>query len=327
MKNSQADIVVTLSPSGRQFNAQPNTSVLESGLSAGIALPYSCTDGRCGDCRAKIIAGELRKIRFHDFALSESEKISGVCLLCANTADSDLTIEVTEAQAVEDIPHQQLRGKLCHLDYLPGVMVARFKISRGKAFRFLPGQYAKVTLPEREPKLLPIANCPCESRYLEFHLPTVYGDEYHAVKNLGRSERVIFEGPTGVFTWRDNEPLKARPNTLFITTGYSFAALKPVIEHVISNDREDPCWLIWIATEQVGQYHHNLCRSWADAFDWFSYVPIADNDCLKAELDRLDLKSTKTYISANSAATNLSIEKLVSAGIPSDLIIVDDTVR
>ena len=50
---------VTLSPSGRAFDAEPDRNVLQSALDAGVALPYSCRTGNCRTCRAKIVSGEV----------------------------------------------------------------------------------------------------------------------------------------------------------------------------------------------------------------------------------------------------------------------------
>ncbi len=323
MYKESTEITVTLSPSGRQFVALPNNSLLESGLGAGIALPYSCSDGRCGDCRAKVISGNVRKTRFHDFTLSESEKIAGVCLLCSNEADSNLTIEVSEANAVDDIPQQQLRGKLCHVEQLADMVIARFKITRGKALRFLPGQYLQLTLPGTAPWLLPIANCPCEPRFLEFHIPTHHTRECHLINNISRSDRVILDGPQGVFTHRI--PAKTAENKLFIAEGQHFAAVKPLIEHVISQDNEQPCTMLWIATDQVGHYRHNLCRSWADAFDWFYYMPLANTDVLLPKISSMDLLSTDIYISASSTRREQIAEQLVANGANREYIVIDST--
>ena len=157
---------VVIAPGGKSFYARSDSSLLESGLGSGIALPYSCANGSCGDCRAKILSGQVRKIRFHDFALTESEKLGGVCLLCANTAETDLTIEVDEATSARDIPLQSLRGKVCHIEKLPDVAIVRFKLARGRALRYIPGQYATIAAGNGMSVTLPIANCPCEPDYL-----------------------------------------------------------------------------------------------------------------------------------------------------------------
>lgn len=301
-------------------------SLLESGLAAGVALPYRCANGSCGDCRATVVTGTVDKFRFHDYTLTESEKLAGVCLLCSSIAKTDLTIEVTEADSAEDIPLQQLRGKVCHVEYLPEILLIRFKIIRGKALRFLPGQYTTLTLPGQRPRLLPIANCPCEPGFIEFHIlhSTYTADQPR------RNERAVIEGPTGVFNLRRETPAQPQGNKILITTGEHFAAIKPLIELMLSNDKETACELIWIATDQAGQYHHNLCRSWSDAFDWFHYSPLPAVSSLGPHLHKQckkNLPLTDFYISATSQECRQVTTLLTSIGVAPTSMIIDTTLH
>lgn len=55
-------------------------SVLDCASAAGIDVPFSCTSGVCGTCRAKVVEGEVRMDR--NFALEKSEVASGFVLTC-----------------------------------------------------------------------------------------------------------------------------------------------------------------------------------------------------------------------------------------------------
>ena len=50
---------VTLKPSGHTFQVEEGRRILDAGLEAGIAMPYSCRAGTCRTCRGKIIEGEV----------------------------------------------------------------------------------------------------------------------------------------------------------------------------------------------------------------------------------------------------------------------------
>lgn len=322
-----------LKPGGRQFAALPNTSLLESGLSAGVALPYSCANGSCGDCRAKILSGETKKIHFHDYALTEAEKLAGVCLLCANSATSNLTIEVSQASSAEDIPLQTLPAKVCHIEPLSRLSIVRFKLTRGKAFRFLPGQYATITLKNNNSIHLPIANCPCESNFIEFHSPdtlTGHANDLAQLSTLAPRDRVTLSGPHGTFTpnLQQQVTTDARRQSVFIAVGAGFAAIKPLIEQLMQLDQEPPCTLIWIATEDVTHYRHNLCRSWADAFDNIDYASlnsITDFTIDKIKKLQLTLANSDIYISGEQHCCKTVNQVLCSAGMPPDAITIDKT--
>ncbi|QNN55848.1 phenylacetate-CoA oxygenase/reductase subunit PaaK [Diaphorobacter ruginosibacter] len=55
-------------------------SILDAASAAGMEVPYSCTSGVCGTCRAKLVAGEVRMER--NFALDKKEVANGYVLTC-----------------------------------------------------------------------------------------------------------------------------------------------------------------------------------------------------------------------------------------------------
>jgi len=140
------------------------------------------------------------------------------------------------------------------------VDIVAFKFTRGKALRFLPGQQVKLTEPDGRTAELPIASCPCDAQYLEFHLTaeTVLADK------SGQSVQNILSNIT-------------ESKRLFLSEGGDFGQLQGMIEQVLNDESDIPCCLIWKATEKVTQYRSNLCRSWHDAFDQFYFVPLSSD--------------------------------------------------
>ena len=314
--NTEANPTVTLSPSGRSFTSHPHSTLLESGLSAGIALPYRCSNGTCGDCRAIVKSGHTEPVRFHDYVLSDSEKLNHTVLLCSSRALNDLEIEVIEASHPQDIPVQQLNTKLCHREVTANTLIVRLRIIRGKVLRFLAGQYAKITIPRCEPLLLPIASCPCETGYLELHLPMHLSDHCRTLESLRRSDKIAIEGPYGAFAIQDSTLYKG--HHIFIAEGSGFAAIKPLLEHVIATELEPQCTFYRVDAEP---YKNNLCRSWADAFDWFTYHTVPDVDTLLLALNEKQCTPPATYyVSArNKHLTNCLRETTKSTVIIDEL--------
>jgi ring-1,2-phenylacetyl-CoA epoxidase subunit PaaE len=55
-------------------------SILDAASAAGLEVPFSCTSGVCGTCRAKLVEGEVRMER--NFALDKKEVAAGYVLTC-----------------------------------------------------------------------------------------------------------------------------------------------------------------------------------------------------------------------------------------------------
>lgn len=65
----------------REFEFQKEQpSILDGASSAGIEVPFSCTSGVCGTCRAKLLEGRVRMERC--FALDKQDVTAGFVLCC-----------------------------------------------------------------------------------------------------------------------------------------------------------------------------------------------------------------------------------------------------
>ncbi len=77
----QARIVIVRDGLQREIEFQHGQpSILDCASGAGLEVPFSCTSGVCGTCRAKVIEGEVRMER--NFALDKNEVAAGFVLTC-----------------------------------------------------------------------------------------------------------------------------------------------------------------------------------------------------------------------------------------------------
>ena len=72
----------SLEPSGKKFPVQPNETILQAALRAGVVLPYGCKDGACGSCKSQLLEGEVDYGNYQKKALSDDERAQGSVLIC-----------------------------------------------------------------------------------------------------------------------------------------------------------------------------------------------------------------------------------------------------
>lgn len=77
----RARIVIVRDGLKREFDFQKDDpSILDAASSAGLEVPFSCTSGVCGTCRAKLVEGQVRMTR--NFALDKADLAAGFVLTC-----------------------------------------------------------------------------------------------------------------------------------------------------------------------------------------------------------------------------------------------------
>jgi CDP-4-dehydro-6-deoxyglucose reductase len=76
---------------GRYFTVTEHEIILDAALRQGEALPYSCRNGYCGTCKAKLINGQIKSIS-DNFLLAKETRERGELLLCQSKAISDIEI-------------------------------------------------------------------------------------------------------------------------------------------------------------------------------------------------------------------------------------------
>lgn len=267
---------IRLLPSGKEFAAEKNESVLEAALRSGIALNYNCNSGTCGGCGGRLLSGQVRETRQHDFHFSDTLKAQGHVLLCVTAAQSDLEIEVKEAGGIEDIPLQMITTKVEHMERIQDdTMILHLHTPRAQTLRFLAGQHLSLAIAGMPPRNKSLASCPCNAMHLQFHIRRVPGDPFseYVFTQLKISQTVTVEGPWGNFSLDESSK---RP-IIFVAYETGFATIKSIIEHAIALELEQPLHLYWMVHRPGNHYLNNLCRSWLDALDNFSYTALTGN--------------------------------------------------
>ncbi len=266
---AQASVI----PSGHEFFVEGAESLLEAGLRGGLALNYGCSNGNCGLCKMRVVSGETRRIRHHDYSLTEAEKGLGYLLGCCYTAVTDVVLEADEAGGTADIPRQQVPLRIKKIEIGDDVLILSTRTPRTSRLRFLAGQGAELAIEHVGRGHYPIASCPCDDMNLQFHLARDPEDPVasYLAESAHNNDLISLEGPRGTFVLDENSP----NSLLFVAESIGFAAIKGLIEHAMALDAAERIVLLRVGGEGP-PYLHNLCRAWNDALDNFDYVTLDD---------------------------------------------------
>ena len=276
---------VRIQPSGHEFFVEGADTLLEAALRAGLALNYGCSNGNCGQCKARVVSGQVMKVRPHDYVLSEADKASGCALMCSNTAVTDVVIEAGEAHLASDIPLQHITAHVKSVEQASDdMLILKLQTPRNNRLRFLAGQNAILQLGHALSAEFPVASCPCDDRNLQFHIRNLPGNPFsdYVATRLTNGEAVTVEGPKGSFVLREdsNRPL------IFIAFSAGFAPVKSLLEHAMALDVAESVHLYWVVSREDNLYLSNWPRAWADALDNFQYTPLVAGTDLETAAGR-----------------------------------------
>lgn len=313
---------VKMIPSGHEFFVDGNESILEAAVRSGLRLNYGCASGNCGECKVRLVSGEIYRIRDHDYVLSEREKQLGYLLSCSHTAVTDIQLEAAEAHSPSDLLEQEIEAQVRKLEpQTDGLMLLHVQTPRTNTLRFMAGQRARLRLSDGVEQELPIASCPCNGRNLLFSVRRGDGAFSQAVfDTLKPRQPVTLTGPYGDFVLAED----ATEPAVFIAIEDGIAPVKSLVEHAVSIDSIEAFNLYWSVPGMQMHYHQPWCRALRDTLDNFAYTPLVDAACddllALLESDLEDLQANRYYVAGPSSAVAAVATALLKAGVPKERI-------
>ena len=319
---------IQLNKHGKNFECSENDSILEGGLRHGLAMHYECSNGTCGACVAKLVDGDIKQIKHHDFSLSGEQKNQGEFLMCCNAPVSDAVLEVELIGDVKSIPIQAIETKVKKVRFInDNLAIITLRTPRSKTLQFMAGQDVELSF-NGSTSRYPLASCPCHGMELEFHIRNMPEDAFAAAlftKKIKSKSVVDLEGPKGIFVLKESS---TRP-MVFIAWDSGFAPIRSLVEHAFSLKMSNPVIFYWAyPADEQAPYLENHAKSWKVIVDDYTYTPIAcefdrssKNDCHKVAkqiFDALDLhiiNQSDLYVSAPAEVLIYLGELLLENGL------------
>jgi CDP-4-dehydro-6-deoxyglucose reductase len=271
---------VTVQPSLHQFSADPDKSVLDAALAAGILLPYSCRSGACSTCKARVMSGTVEGGNSAAQILTPEEIREGFTLLCQARATSDLVIESREIRLASDIQIRKLPSRVTSIERpTADVALLKLQLPATESFRFYAGQYVEIILKDGKRRSYSMANPPHDAAALELHIRHLPGglftDHVFGAGATQMKEREILrvEGPFGSFFLRDDSDLPI----VMLASGTGFAPIKAIIEHMAHQNIQRPVTLYWGGRRPSDLYMSELAQHWAKTLPNFKFIPVVSD--------------------------------------------------
>jgi CDP-4-dehydro-6-deoxyglucose reductase len=270
---------ISVQPSGRTFEAQPDETMLGAGIRQGIGLPYGCKDGACGSCKCKLVSGSVVHGPHQAKALSPEEEASGYVLTCCGVAHSDVVLESRQVTEAGAFPIKKMPVRVSALERAShDMMVLRLQLPAADAFQYHAGQYVEFLLRDGERRSYSMANAPhtqLSQPTLELHLRHMPGGKFtdHVFSTMKEKDILRVEGPYGSFFLREDSD---KPMIL-LASGSGFAPIKAIIEHMQHKGITRPATLYWGGRRPSDLYQDAWVQARLAEMPNLRYVPVVSN--------------------------------------------------
>ncbi len=267
---------ITVEPSGRQFSASGQETILAAAIHAGVGLPYGCKDGACGSCKCKKLSGEVTHEAYSENALSEAELAAGLILTCRATATSDVVLESRQVTGANAFPIKKMPVRVNALEKLShDVMRVQLQLPAHTAFQFHAGQYLEFILRDGSRRAYSMATPPhvaANTPAIELHIRHMPGGKFtdHVFGAMKEKEILRAEGPFGSFFLREDSD---KP-MVFLASGTGFAPIKALLEHMQHKVMTRPVSLYWGGRRPEDLYMDAWLKELSTSMPNLSYVPV-----------------------------------------------------
>ncbi len=278
-----------------EFNLQINTpdttvrasakeSLLLAALNQGLAFPYNCRVGGCGECKCRLVSGKVKELTDKSYLLSAEELEQNYILACQSLPKSDVVVEVTLRQGQVAHPMVETTAQIKALVPLTHDIL-HVHLTLAQPLAFTAGQYAELVIPDEaglgaglvRSYSFASAHDAAQPLAVDFFIRKVpqgaFTEWLFSQARLG--QQLKLRGPYGDFHLRPG----AGP-IVCIAGGSGLAPIKALLEQAIRDRQEKrPLLILFGARTQQDLYAldaiDQIRRNWAGRFQ---FEPILSNE-------------------------------------------------
>lgn len=301
-----------------EFNASSDASILESARHSLFTIEHSCLNGRCSECKAKVVSGKIQMPNSQE-GLTEKEVKNGYCLTCISVPLSDLELE--EVRFIEGVLPEvrTIPAKISELEFLSqDVAKLTLRTPPNKRLDFIPGQYIDLSINGIK-RSYSIASDPSD-KSIELLIKNYPNGKFsnYLFHEAKVNDLLRIEGPKGTYIL----PKRIPQRLLFVSTGTGIAPNISLIKNAISQGRVEKSQVTLIhgqrkAVEHVYSLEGKLqgievikCNS-RESAEGFSQGYV--QDAVK-ELN-LDINETMVFACGNPQMINDLKKQIIAMGL------------
>lgn len=279
---------IRLAPSDKSVECQPGDTVLSALERQGFALDNNCRAGACGECKTKVLDGEVDQGVVLDMALSSDEREAGYRLMCmAKPLSAEVTIEFGSLDARPKLFAPKERVLCVVTD--TRMRTERIREVRlrpvGDQLRYWPGQYVMVG-DERNghpPRPYSIANAPRNDAELVLLVSRAADGNtstwLHDTVDVG--QRLTIAGPYGTFI---GDPGTDTP-VLCLAAGSGLAPILALTEAALRRGFSKPVTILFSASSEADVFDQGLVSWWTAKHRRFTFLVTYTGEEIPAPID------------------------------------------
>lgn len=271
-----SDFAIELAGAETRVAADAGETLLDACLRAGLAMPYNCRSGECGECIAVLEEGEVEEMPGADPAVfTDVDRRHGRILTCMCFPRSDLRLALALRDGIAAPRIRRVHAMVEAVDW-HGPNIAEVAITTPGALDYRAGQYFEWVLPGIAPdRNFSVANRP-GGDVIRFHV-RIYPDG--AVGRFIREHMVVggvieLVGPYGHFGFSENDHRPA----ICVAGGTGMAPIRAVLDEAFARGDRRPIRYFYGTRSQADLYALDDMAAWQAAHPQFSFTPVLSDE-------------------------------------------------
>jgi anthranilate 1,2-dioxygenase reductase subunit len=252
------------------FPVGANEILLDAALRNGIKIPLDCREGVCGTCQGRCESGDYSQDYVDEEALSSLDLQQRKMLSCQTRVKSDAAFYFDFDSSLCNAPGPvQIRSTVCEARQV-SASTAILYLQLDQALEFLPGQYARLSIPgTSSQRSYSFANRPGERlQFLIRLLPDGVMSNYIR-ERCQVGDEVVLEAPLGAFYLRHvNRPL------VLVAGGTGLSALLGMLDELAASGCAQPVHLYYGVRSAADLCEATRIKAYAEKIAGFRYTEV-----------------------------------------------------